>query len=139
MNIQEIQNFISKEFKQLKNEDDAKWRTAYMKNQFAFLGVRSPKIKEVMKNLLKKYPLSTEEIFNLSITLYKNKEYREYKYLAIYLLEKIAKNLNQTYLSKLEEIAIIDPMVGQYRPSISKYYRNILKRYTQRAKKTIFR
>ena len=102
---EKIENFINEKFKTFINESDAKWRTVYMKNQFKFLGVRQPHIKKIMAEVLKEFKPSIDEIISLAEYLY-FKEYREYQYFAIYLLEKYSKKLNESHLDLLEKMVI---------------------------------
>ncbi|MCL2566762.1 MAG: DNA alkylation repair protein [Alphaproteobacteria bacterium] len=100
-------NFIEQKFAELKNPTDAVCQTAYMRYKFKFLGIKKPLIKNVMVELLKQFNPSLEEIVQLADTLY-YKEYREYQYLALYLLEKSAKKLNESHLSMLEKMTLHD-------------------------------
>lgn len=103
----DIANFITAKFSELINEHDAKWRTAYMRHHFKFLGVRQPLIKKVLAEMLKIFKPSLEEVVALAESLY-SKEYREYQYCSIYLLEKNAKKLNEKHLNLLENMIITD-------------------------------
>lgn len=105
--IEQIENFITSKFNELINEEDAKWSTAYMKHHFKFLGVRKPFIKNVLSEMLKNFKPSLQEIISLAENLY-SKEYREYQYCSIYLLEKNAKKLNENHLTLLEKMIVKD-------------------------------
>ena len=74
-------NDIFAEFKKLKNDKKAIEMSAYMKNQFAFLGISASPRKEIENKIFKS--VSKENIdFKFTDKCYKNK-YREFQYSAI--------------------------------------------------------
>ncbi|MDR0483997.1 MAG: DNA alkylation repair protein [Alphaproteobacteria bacterium] len=100
-------NFIEKELDKLKNPLEAVRQAAYMRDKFKFLGIKKPLIKNVSVELLKEFKPNLEEIVSLANNLY-YKEYREYQYVALYLLEKIAKKLDENHLLMLEKMILHD-------------------------------
>ncbi|KMY51274.1 DNA alkylation repair protein [Peribacillus loiseleuriae] len=71
----------------------AKWSKKYMRNQFDFLGIRTPIRRNLTKQFLKEYGLpSKEELETVILTLWEKPE-REYQKAALDILEKTKKNL----------------------------------------------
>nr|WP_255428671.1 DNA alkylation repair protein [Sporosarcina sp. resist] len=67
--------------------------TAYLKNHFPFLGIKSPRRKELLKEHFAEYALpEPERLFEEVWTLYELPK-REYQYAAIALIEKMKKHL----------------------------------------------
>lgn len=83
---------IISRFKENSNLDNAKYMKAYMKNNFEYLGIKTPLRKELEKELLKeksKEPLIDK---NFVKELW-NYEYRELQYVAIDYLIKQKKKI----------------------------------------------
>lgn len=96
---------IFNKFKTNKNEENAKYMKAYLKDKFEFLGIKAPLRKELQKDILsnidKKAPIDKD----LVIFLW-NQEYREFQYLAIDYLIKKKKMLEKEDIEFLEELII---------------------------------
>jgi len=77
----------------------------YMRNQFSFLGVKTPERKDVMKEFLKTY-----ETFQLEDAekLYGERE-REFKYCAIHLMTKYVKELGHEDTKRILALALTEP------------------------------
>jgi len=87
-----------------RNEENQKWMEKYMRNQFAFLGIKTPERREMAKEYLKSLKvLSVEDV----ITLY-NKQEREYKYVAIGILTKFQKDLSIQDFDQIKELSLIE-------------------------------
>lgn len=85
-------NDIFTEFEKLKNDKKAIEMSAYMKNQFAFLGIQAKPRKEIENKIFKS--VSKEDLdFKFTDKCYKNK-YREFQYAAIDYL-----NFKKSYLN----------------------------------------
>lgn len=70
-----------------KNEHEASRMSAYMKENFPFLGIKSTPRRQIMRDFVKQYGWPAEpEIYTLVKQLWQ-KEEREYQYLALDLLE----------------------------------------------------
>jgi 3-methyladenine DNA glycosylase AlkD len=99
---QQLINF----FRRHKNEENAGPMEAYMRNQFEFLGIRTPERKVLLSAFLKENGKpDLEELPAVVRTLWAQPE-REFQYLALTLLDKERKNLNPEYLSLLEELVV---------------------------------
>lgn len=90
------------EIEQLKDENQAKKMSAYMKNQFAFLGIPKPLLKAFIKPYLrasKKFDFDWDFIEKCW-----NKDYREAQYIAIDYLKMNRKKLDADDLPKLKTL-----------------------------------
>lgn len=93
-------NDIFAEFKKLKNDKKAIEMSAYMKNQFAFLGISASPRKEIENKIFKS--LAKENIdFKFTDKCYKNK-YREFQYTAIDYLNFKKEYLNISHIEILK-------------------------------------
>ena len=85
---------IIEKFEANRNEEQAGPMTAYMKNHFPFLGIKSPLRKQLLKEQFAEYALpEPEQLFEEVWKLYDLPE-REYQYAAFALLEKMKKHLS---------------------------------------------
>lgn len=76
--------------------------SAYMKNNFPYLGIKSPMRKEINKGLLKKQNLpDLHEVSNVIWELWHLPE-REYQYLAIELLNRFSANQPEEFINEYE-------------------------------------
>ena len=89
----------------LSSEENRFYMEKYMRNQFSFLGVKTPERRGVMKEFLKTY-----EKFRLEDVekLYAEKE-REYKYCALSLLEKYVEELSHEDTERILKLALTEP------------------------------
>lgn len=95
-------NIIAK-FEQHCNEENSKYMKKYMKDNFEFLGIRSPLRKDLQKDFFKQIdknaPIDKELVKELW-----NKEYREFQYLAIDYLIKEKKKLQKSDMPFIKEL-----------------------------------
>ncbi len=77
----------------------------YMRNQFTFLGIKTPERKKALKEFLKTYKEFHMEDVEM---LYAQKE-REYKYCAIELLRKYEKELDHKDTDRILKLALMEP------------------------------
>lgn len=88
-----------------RNAENQEWMEKYMRNQFSFLGIKTPERRELAKAYLKGLKaLSMADVF----TLY-NKPEREYKYIAIGILTKFQKNLSIQDFEEIKALSLIEP------------------------------
>lgn len=93
-------NDIFAEFKKLKNDKKAIEMSAYMKNQFAFLGISASPRKEIENKIFKS--VYKENIdFKFTDKCYQNK-YREFQYTAIDYLNFKKEYLNISHIEILK-------------------------------------
>ncbi|MBM6860100.1 DNA alkylation repair protein [Clostridium saudiense] len=96
---------IISRFKENSNLDNAKYMKAYMKNNFEYLGIKTPLRKELEKELLKeksKEPLIDK---NFVKELW-NYEYRELQYVAIDYLIKQKKKIQKEDITFIKGLII---------------------------------
>lgn len=95
---------IIRKFEASRNEKLAAPMAAYMRNQFAFLGIKTPLRKALLKEQFLEYDLPEKEHLAEEVwKLYKLPE-REYQYAAIALLEKRMKYLSISDLPFLRQL-----------------------------------
>ncbi|WP_456272973.1 DNA alkylation repair protein [Bacillus sp. AK031] len=93
-------------FKEQRNEENATPMEAYMRNQFDFLGIRTPKRKMLLAVFLKENGKpSLDELPEMARALWKQPE-REFQYIALALLDKERRKLEPEHLSLLEELIV---------------------------------
>ena len=93
-------NDIFVEFEKLKNNKKAIEMSAYMKNQFAFLGIQANPRKEI-ENKIFKFVSKEDLDFKFTDKCYKNK-YREFQYAAVDYLNFKKKYLNMSHIEILK-------------------------------------
>ncbi|MGD7022968.1 DNA alkylation repair protein [Rossellomorea vietnamensis] len=94
-------------FKGHANKENAGPMKAYMRNQFDFLGIRTPERKMLLRDFLKEYGTpSLEELPEIARTLWEQPE-REFQYLALALLDKNRSRLQPVHLSLMEELIVM--------------------------------
>jgi 3-methyladenine DNA glycosylase AlkD len=87
----------------LRDSERAIAMAAYMKNHFPFLGIPSPARRTAVKHIPKP---ELAAVHAIARALWKRKE-REYQYIAVDLLDALAKKLNaSTTLNLVEELAL---------------------------------
>lgn len=95
---------IVEKFEANRNEEAARPMSAYMRNQFEFLGIQTPLRKALLREQFLEYQLPDPEHLAEEVwKLYKLPE-REYQYAAIALLEKMQKQLTVDHLPFLREL-----------------------------------
>ncbi len=93
-------NDIFAEFKKLKNDKKAIEMSAYMKNQFAFLGISASPRKEIENKIFKSVSKGDLD-FKFTDKCYKNK-YREFQYASIDYLNFKKEYLNISHIEILK-------------------------------------
>lgn len=84
---------LIKQYSQHIDLDYASWSKNYMRNQFEFLGIRTPIRRKLTKQFLKDYGIPTKEnLPALIFTLWEHPE-REYQKAALDILEQVKKTL----------------------------------------------
>lgn len=93
-------------FEASRNEDNATPMAKYMRDQFPFLGIKTPERKELLKqffqesNILKS-PFQAEFVLQLW-----ELDEREYQYAALTYIEKMVKKLTKNDLSLMEQLIL---------------------------------
>jgi 3-methyladenine DNA glycosylase AlkD len=92
-------------FKNHANPENAEGQKAYMRNQFDFLGIKSPIRKEIQQSFLRKKNLPPkEELENIVKSLW-DKPQREFQYFALELADKYTRQV------EAEDIILFEWMV----------------------------
>jgi 3-methyladenine DNA glycosylase AlkD len=89
-------------FETHKNAENAQYQKAYLRNQFEFLGIKTPLLRQILQSFGQEYDFPNR--VNLAETLKKiyDLPYREYQHVAIEILTKFRKKLLETDLDLLE-------------------------------------
>jgi 3-methyladenine DNA glycosylase AlkD len=109
-----MQNFVAQEyyeplklaFVKAARVENAIQMKKYMRNQFEFLGIKTPVRKELCKTFFQQYGFPNKE--NLSavlLALWQENE-REYQYAALDLLDMQKKNIDKPFILVLEQLII---------------------------------
>lgn len=95
-------------FKQHKNPDNSIPMKAYMKNQFEFLGIKTPLRRELakpfFKEMDKKAPINKELVESLW-----NEEFREFQYLGVDYLIREKKKLQKDDINFIKDLITKKP------------------------------
>lgn len=91
-------------FSAYRNEQQAIPMQNYMKNHFAFLGIKKPVLTQLTKELLKEIGLPTPDQFQEVVKLLWELPEREYQYFALGLYDKRKKQLRQEDIPFLEHL-----------------------------------
>lgn len=108
-------------FEENRNEERARQMSAYMRNLFPFLGIQTPKRRELSREFLKEARKKQAVDWEF-VKLCWAKEEREYQYLALDYLKRMEKWLTARDTVKLKELAldkswwdtvdVIDKLIG---------------------------
>ncbi|MDM5201287.1 DNA alkylation repair protein [Fictibacillus enclensis] len=93
---------LHEEIRSRKNPADALKMAAYMKNKFPFAGLKSPILKDVMKNHVKTYGLPEMSIPEITKASWNYKE-REMQYVGMFLVDKMKQTIREEDLDALEQ------------------------------------
>jgi 3-methyladenine DNA glycosylase AlkD len=97
-------NELESLFRQNANQSDAKGAAAYMKNQFAFLGIKSPLRRELQRVFFEKACLPDEkQSFEIARKLWEMPE-REFQYCAMELLAKHKRKFEENDIRFFEHL-----------------------------------
>src|SRR5690606_30695376 len=108
-------------FEENRNEERARQMSAYMRNLFPFLGIQTPKRRELSREFLKEARKKQAVDWEFVKRCWA-KEEREYQYLALDYLKRMEKWLTARDTVKLKELAldkswwdtvdVIDKLIG---------------------------
>jgi 3-methyladenine DNA glycosylase AlkD len=91
------------------NEEEAIRLSNYMRNQFRFIGLRAPQLKEVFKQHVKNHGLPAKEELHEVITSLWELEEREMQMAGLLLLDLMKKQFKEEDLSLLKYIITTKP------------------------------
>jgi 3-methyladenine DNA glycosylase AlkD len=92
-----------------KNEEEAIRLSNYMRNQFSFIGLRAPQLKEVFKQHVKNHGLPAKEELHVIINSLWELEEREMQMAGLLLLDLMKKQFTEEDLSLLKYIITTKP------------------------------
>jgi len=97
---------LVKLFRENTNPANAEPMAQYMKNRFPYLGIKTPKRRELLKYFIKEYGLpEMSELKQITLDLWKLPE-REFQYVAIGLLRKFTKKWDENFIDLFEQLII---------------------------------
>lgn len=100
-----LESVMLLEFKANKDSENAIYMKKYMKDNFEFIGIKSPKRKELQKAYIKELSKEKHIYYDLVKKLWQQDE-REFQYIAIDYLIKNKKKLKKEDILLLEHITI---------------------------------
>ena len=92
-------------FEENRNAEKAKQMSAYMRDQFPYLGIQTPKRKELSKQFLNEAKNEKQPDWNFIRACWEKPE-REFQYLALDYLNKVKDGLSPADIPRIREIAI---------------------------------
>ena len=105
-NNREYVEELIKRYSQHNDPDYANWSKNYMRNQFEFLGIRTPIRKKLTKQFLMEFGVpSKENLPDVIFTLWEQPE-REYQKAALDILEKVKKTLTPEDMPWLSSLIV---------------------------------
>ncbi|MDQ0271814.1 DNA alkylation repair protein [Cytobacillus purgationiresistens] len=104
-----MHNEIMRLFAPHRNSENASSMERYMKNQFPFLGIKTPKRRELVKQFFKESEILTKEFQPDLIRRLWALQEREYQYTALDYLNAFMKKLDAEHMPFLEELIRAKP------------------------------
>lgn len=93
-------------FEANRNEDNAVPMKKYMRDQFLFLGIKTPERKQILKEFFQESFILKEPFQQDFVEELWAKEEREYQYAALVYMERAMKKLDSSNLSFLEGLIV---------------------------------
>ena len=132
--MDELTTIIEK-FRVNGNEENAKAMKAYLKEQFEFLGIKSPERKELQKEFLKAID-NNSEINKVWVLQLWNYQYREFQYIALDYLIKLKRNLLEEHMDLIEVLIVtnswwdtVDILASHMVGELCKKYPKLIDKY----------
>ena len=132
--MDELTKVINK-FRESTNEENAVAMKVYLKDQFEFLGIKSPERKQLQKEFLSNIN-KKEQINKVWVLQLWNYEQREFQYLAIDYLIKMKKNLLEEHIELIKVLIVtkswwdtVDLLASHLIGELCKKYPNLIDEY----------
>jgi 3-methyladenine DNA glycosylase AlkD len=122
-----------------RNIEEAKRLSNYMRNQFKFIGLRSPQMKEVFKQHVNTHGLPPKEELHQVITSLWELEEREMQISGLYLLDLMKKQFTEDDLELLEHIITTKPWWDTIDHIAKKHFGYYLEKFPQHRQQIIDR
>ncbi|GIN63165.1 hypothetical protein J27TS8_31580 [Robertmurraya siralis] len=87
-----------------RNKEMAVPMEKYMRNQFSYLGIKTPERKKLLKEFFQASAILQKPLQQDFVLALWEKDEREYQYAALFYLESIRKKLGPTHLELLEKL-----------------------------------
>ncbi|MCF2649168.1 DNA alkylation repair protein [Niallia sp. Sow4_A1] len=97
---------LVKLYTQHMDRDYAEWSENYLRNQFAFLGIRTPIRRKLTKQFFREYGVPTKENLKDIIFILWERSEREYQKAALDILEKVKKELTPDDIPWLSSLLV---------------------------------
>ncbi|WP_449598771.1 DNA alkylation repair protein [Niallia sp. Marseille-Q9988] len=97
---------LVKLYTQHMDRDYAEWSENYLRNQFAFLGIRTPIRRKLTKQFFREYGVPTKEKLKDIIFILWERSEREYQKAALDILEKVKKELTPDDIPWLSSLLV---------------------------------
>lgn len=97
---------LVKLYTQHMDRDYAEWSENYLRNQFAFLGIRTPIRRKLTKQFFREYGVPTKENLKDIIFILWEQSEREYQKAALDILEKVKKELTPDDIPWLSSLLV---------------------------------
>lgn len=97
---------ILTQFEEMASPADAIAMAQYMRNQYAFFGIRAPVNKAIQKIIFKEYGLPTVEQLPDLLDLLWADEHREIQLFGLDLMKKLIKKVDKSFIDVLEKLII---------------------------------
>jgi 3-methyladenine DNA glycosylase AlkD len=82
-------------------------QAAYMRDQFQFIGIKTPERRQLSRELMAELGLPESKDLLAVLRLFANDEYRELNYFGLDLTEKVLKKQPESFIDVLEELVLI--------------------------------
>jgi 3-methyladenine DNA glycosylase AlkD len=102
--MKELITLLEKLFYQNQNKENALYMQKYMKNKFPFLGIKTPKRKELMKVFYQETGILKKPIDREFVLALWNKDEREFQYAALQYIERSLKKFDRADLPLMEQL-----------------------------------
>jgi 3-methyladenine DNA glycosylase AlkD len=122
-----------------RNDEEAIRLSNYMRNQFRYIGMRAPQLREMVKQHVKNFGLPAKEELHQVITSLWELEEREMQIAGLYLLDLMKKQFTEEDLSLLEFIITTKPWWDTIDHIAKKHFGYYLEKFPQHRQQIIDR
>ena len=130
-------------FEKNANPADAAPMKKYMRDQFEYLGIKSPQFKLLQSEFIKQNGLPPVEDLDAIVRELWKLPQREFQYLAISLIERSGKNLDEGFIETIEHIITtkswwdtVDTIAGHTVGAMFKRYPKVKTKYLKKWRKS---
>lgn len=102
ISAEEYLNLVKKECLEIGNPETAEKQMKYLRNQFAYYGLKAPIFGALFKRLFKEHGYLQGEALKTLVELCFEQEYREVHYFAVEMVQKVLKKQEKEFMELLE-------------------------------------